>query len=123
MTISYSRFHKNPTICKDGVRFEHIEAYGRERFLTELRNELREKRYRPEAVLRVMIPKPNGGQRPLGIPTIKDRVVQAAVKLILEPIFEADFTDNAYGYRPRRSAIDAVQVVHKALKAGYVHVV
>ncbi len=107
----------------DRIRFEHVESYGRERFLRELRDELREKRYRPEAVLRVMIPKPNGGQRPLGIPTIKDRVVQAAVKLILEPIFEADFTDNAYGYRPRRSAIDAVQEVHKALKAGYVHVV
>jgi RNA-directed DNA polymerase len=107
----------------DGVRFEDIEAYGRERFLAELREELREKRYRPEAVLRVMIPKPNGGERPLGIPTVKDRVVQAAVKLVLEPIFEADFTDNAFGYRPRRSAQDAVKAVHKALKAGYVHVV
>ncbi|MCP4642746.1 MAG: group II intron reverse transcriptase/maturase, partial [bacterium] len=107
----------------DGVRFEDIEAYGRERFLAELREELQGKRYRPEAVLRVMIPKPNGGERPLGIPTVKDRVVQAAVKLILEPIFEVDFTDNAYGYRPRRSALDAVKAVHQALKAGYVHVV
>ena len=107
----------------DGVRFEDIESYGRERFLAELRKELQEKRYRPEAVLRVMIPKANGGERPLGIPTIRDRVVQAAVKLTLEPIFEADFPDNAYGYRPRRSAQDAVRVVHKALKAGQVHVV
>ena len=107
----------------DGIRFEDIEAYSGERFLAELREELQEKRYRPEAVLRVMIPKPNGGERPLGIPTVKDRVVQAAAKLVLEPIFEADFTDNAYGYRPRRSAQDAVKAVHKALKAGYVHVV
>jgi RNA-directed DNA polymerase len=70
-----------------------------------------------------MIPKANGGERPLGIPTAKDRVVQAAVKLILEPIFEADFTDNAYGYRPGRSAQDAVRVVHQSLKAGNVWVV
>jgi len=107
----------------DGVCFEDIEAYGVERFLGELRQGLQEKRYRPEAVLRVLIPKPDGGERPLGIPTIKDRVVQAAVKLVLEPIFEADFTDDAYGYRPRRSAQDAVRAVHQALKAGYVHVV
>ena len=70
-----------------------------------------------------MIPKPNGGERPLGIPTVKDRVAQAAVKLVLEPIFEADFTDNAYGYRPGRSAIDAVREVHRTLKAGYIDVV
>jgi len=107
----------------DGIRFEDIEMYGVERFLAELRQELLEKRYRPEAVLRVMIPKPNGGERPLGIPTVKDRVVQAAGKLVLEAIFEADFTDNAYGYRPRRSAIHAVRAVHQALKAGHTQVV
>ncbi len=107
----------------DGVRFEDIASYGVEKFLAELRQELQEKRYRPEAVRRVMIPKPNGERRPLSIPTIKDRVVQAAVKLVLEPVFEADFTDDAYGYRPRRSAHHAVCAVHKALKAGHVQVV
>jgi len=107
----------------DGVRFEDIEAYGRERFLAQLRDELLEKRYRPDAVLRVMIPKANGGERPLGIPTVKDRVAQAAAKLVLEPIFEADFTDNAYGYRPRRSAQDAVRTVHETVKVGHVQVV
>jgi RNA-directed DNA polymerase len=107
----------------DEVRFEDIEAYGRERFLVELRRELQDRRYRPDAVLRVMIPKANGGQRPLGITTIRDRVVQAAVKLLLEPIFEADFTDNAYGYRPARCAEDAVRAVHRTLMAGYTEVV
>ncbi len=107
----------------DGVRFEDIASYGVEEFLAELRQELQEQRYRPQAVLRVMIPKPDGGARPLGIPTIRDRVVQGAVKLVLEPIFEADFTDDAYGYRPRRSAQHAVRAVHQALKAGCVHVV
>jgi len=107
----------------DNVRFEDIETSGRERFLAELRCELEERRYRPEAVLRVMIPKADGGERPLGIPTIRDRVVQAAVKLVLEPVFEADFTENAYGYRPRRSAQDAVRAVHQALKSGQLHVV
>lgn len=107
----------------DGIEFEDIEKYGEEQFLMELRQELQERRYRPDAVLRVLIPKPDGGERPLGIPTIKDRIVQTAVKLILEPIFEADFTDNAYGYRPERSALEAVQEVHRNLKAGFVHVV
>ena len=107
----------------DDMRFADIEKYGVGRFLVELRQELQERRYRPEAVLRVMIPKPNGGERPLGIPTIKDRVVQTAVKLVLEPIFEADFTDDAYGYRPQRSAVQAVKAVHQALKAGFSQVV
>jgi RNA-directed DNA polymerase len=107
----------------DGVTFEEIEKYGRKRFLTEVSQELREGRYRPEAVLRVMIPKRDGGERPLGIPTVKDRVVQASVKIVLEPIFEADFTENAYGYRPGRSAGDAVREVHRNLKAGYTVVV
>jgi RNA-directed DNA polymerase len=72
----------------------------------------------------VMIPKPNGGgERPLGIPTIRDRVVQTAAKLVLEPIFEADFEDNAYGYRPARGAVDAVKDVHRHLCRGYADVV
>src|SRR5213594_3101473 len=107
----------------DGQTFEGVEAQGLEKWLTELRNELRTKRYKPQPVRRVMIPKPGGGERPLGIPTIRDRVVQTAAKLVLEPIFEADFEDSAYGYRPERSALDAVQQVHTALCQGYTDVV
>lgn len=107
----------------DGVRFEDIEAYGVERWLAELRQELVEETYRPQPVRRVMIPKPGGGERPLGIPTIRDRVVQTAVVLILEPIFEADFEDNVYAYRPERSAHDALGEVRRRLYEGQQHVV
>lgn len=107
----------------DGVRFEDIEAYGVERWLAELRQELVDETYRPQPVRRVMIPKPGGGERPLGIPTIRDRVVQTAVVLFLEPIFEADFEDNAYAYRPERSAHDALAEVRKRLYGGQEHVV
>ena len=107
----------------DGVRFETVEAAGREGWLTALGEELRDKRYRPQPVRRVMIPKPGGGERPLGIPTIRDRVVQTAAKLVLEPVFEADFDPEAYGYRPGRGAVDAVRRVHGHLKAGYTDVV
>jgi len=107
----------------DGQSFEEIEAQGRGKWLTELRNELRTKKYKPQPVLRVMIPKPGGGERPLGIPSIRDRVVQTAAKLVLEPIFEADLEPGAYGYRPKRSAQDAIQKVHKLLCEGYTDVV
>src|SRR5215213_6662423 len=82
----------------DGVTFRQIEAAGREAWLAGLREDLVSKTYRPDPVRRVTIPKPGGGERPLGIPTIRDRVVQTAAKLVLEPIFEADFEDSAYHY-------------------------
>ena len=107
----------------DGIGFEDIDAAGVEPWLAALRKALREQTYRPAPVRRVMISKPGGGERPLGIPTIRDRVVQTAVKLVLEPIFEADFEDSAYGYRPRRSAQGAVRAVHAALCEGYTDVV
>jgi RNA-directed DNA polymerase len=107
----------------DGQSFLGIETLGLEGWLSGIRNDLRSKTYQPQAVRRVMIPKPGGGERPLGIPTIRDRVVQTAAKLLLEPIFEADFDPNAYGYRPKRSAQDAIQKVHKLLQAGNTDIV
>src|SRR6202142_336042 len=107
----------------DGQSFRDIESRGLEEWLSGVREELRAKTYQPQAVRRVMIPKPGGGERPLGIPTIRDRVVQTAAKLLLEPIFEADFDPNAYGYRPKRSAQDAIQKVHKLLCEGCTDVV
>jgi len=107
----------------DGVTFKDIETDGLDEWIGRLKEELRTKSYRPEAVRRVEIPKPGGGTRPLGIPTIRDRVVQQAAKLVLEPIFEADFDDSAYGYRPKRSARQAVEQVHRAICQGYTDVV
>jgi len=107
----------------DGERFEDIEAYGLERWLGELTEELREKTYRPQAVLRVWIPKPDGSQRPLGIPTVRDRVVQTAAVLVLEPIFEADLQPEQYAYRPGRSALDAVKAAHALIESGHAEVV
>jgi RNA-directed DNA polymerase len=108
----------------DGMTFTRIDADGVERWLDELREEVRTGRYTPQPVRRVMIPKSSGvGQRPLGIPTIRDRVVQTAATLVIEPIFEADFDEAAYGYRPKRSALDAVQRVHQAIDEGHTDVV
>jgi RNA-directed DNA polymerase len=107
----------------DGQTFEQIKEYGEERWLEELQRELQVQTYRPQPVRRVLIPKPGGGERPLGIPTIKDRVVQTAAKLILEPIFEADLSEAAYGYRLGRSAVQAVKQVHQELKRGKTEVV
>jgi RNA-directed DNA polymerase len=107
----------------DGQEFEDIESQGRERWLGELAEELRDKRYRPQAIRRVNIPKPSGGERPLGIPTVRDRVVQTAAVLVLSPIFEADLPPEQYGYRPGRSGLDAVREVHALVNAGHVEVV
>ena len=107
----------------DGESFEDIESKGLGEWLKGLGKDLHEKTYQPQPVRRVMLPKPGGGERPLGIPTIRDRVAQTAAKLILEPIFEADFEPNAYGYRPKKSAQDAIREVDKHLHAGYTDIV
>ena len=107
----------------DGQSFEQIESAGREKWLEGIRNDLRAKTYQPQAVRRVMIPKPGGGERPLGIPTIRDRVVQTAAKLVLEPVFEADLDPAAFGYRPKRGAGDAIQAVLVLLRQGHTDVV
>jgi RNA-directed DNA polymerase len=107
----------------DGKRFEDIEAYGLERWLGELAQELRKETYEPDAIRRVYIPKPNGKLRPLGIATIRDRVAMTAAVLILGVIFEADLPAEQYGYRAERSALDAVRQVHSLLNTGHTHVV
>ncbi|MER9756211.1 reverse transcriptase/maturase family protein [Mesorhizobium sp. M0166] len=99
----------------NGLACAQIEAEGVGKWLAGLREELVSKTYRPQPLRRVMLPKPGGGQRPLGTPTIRDWVVQSAAKLVPEPIFEADFEDSAYRYRPRRSARDAVKEMHRLI--------
>ena len=98
----------------DGITIEDIEKKGINRYLTGIQSELKSGTYKPLPVRRVMIPKPDGSQRPLGIPCVKDRIVQMATKIAIEPVFEADFKDCSYGFRPKRSAKQALEVVRKA---------
>jgi group II intron reverse transcriptase/maturase len=124
LAVAYMRCRENggaPGV--DGQTFEDIETYGAHRWLGELAEELRKATYHPQPVRRVFIPKPDGKQRPLGIPCIKDRVVQMAAVLVLEPIFEADLEPEQHAYRPGRSALDAVRQVERLLRTGHTDVV
>jgi len=107
----------------DGQTFADINAYGEERWLGELAEELRKKDYQPQAVRRVYIPKPDGKQRPLGIPSIRDRVVQTAALVVLEPIFDVDLQDEQHAYRPSRRAQDAIGQIETLLRSGHMEVV
>jgi len=102
----------------DGISISDIEDQGVSEYLEKLGEELRTKSYRAQAVKRVMIPKANGGERPLGIPTVKDRIVQTACKQLIEPIFEADFEESSYGFRPERSSADALKAIKGHLQEG-----
>ena len=108
----------------DGVTFERIEEIeGVERYLKSISEELIAGKYKPMAVKRVYIPKADGSKRPLGIPTIKDRIVQMATKIVIEPIFEADFQDNSYGFRPKRNAHQAMDEISKQLRTGKTQII
>ena len=106
----------------DKMTLEAVSDYGVERLLAELQNDLRTGKYRPQPVLRRYTPKGDGKKRPLGIPTVRDRIVQAAAKLVLEPIFEADFKPSSYGFRPRRSTTQALENIRELANRGYNHV-
>ena len=124
MAYAYESCRRNGGVAGvDGQTFDDIEECGRDRWLGELAEALREKKYQPQAVWRVWIPKPDGKQRPLGIPTIRDRVVQMAAVVVLGPIFEADMPSEQYAYREGRSALDAVEAVKDWLYRGYTEVV
>ena len=116
---AYTRVKANGgTSGVDGETFEDIEKKGVTEYLAELQLEMKERRYKPLPVKRVYIPKANGKERPLGIPTVRDRIVQTAFLVVLEPIFEADFADSSYGFRPKRSAHGAIREIYKYLNWG-----
>ena len=120
---AYRKAKANGGACGvDGETFEDVEKKGINVYLAELQLEMKERRYVPKPVRRVYIPKANGNRRPLGIPTIRDRIVQTAFLLVLEPIFEADFANSSYGFRPRKSAHDAVREIYKYLNWGCIEV-
>ena len=124
LTHAYRRVKQNGgTPGIDGVSYADIERYGVPRYTEELSQELKNKQYKPDAVKRVYIPKSNGQKRPLGIPTLKDRIVQMAVKIVIEPIFEAGFEPNSYGFRPKRDAHQAIRNIEKNLVYGYTTVI